>query len=191
MKKKISKLETDVSFLVNRMTECQVITAEFPGLRKDINGSLEVTAQLQKSVAEHGGNMGLVEEHLAVLDRCVRLPGARTEAVAGSARGDGGTGSSRRGLRSALEDPSVAVNLNGECLGTDEILIHRIVHQTRSLNPFQCSDPDFDDYARSRSRKKSALLHLRKSRKQGPKHPGLMVLGATDSRYTEVHSYRC
>ncbi len=47
LKEKISKLETDVSFLVNRMAECQVITAEFPGLRKDINGCLEVTAQLQ------------------------------------------------------------------------------------------------------------------------------------------------
>ncbi len=47
MKEKISKLEADVSFLVNRMAACQVITAEFPGLRKDINGCLEVTAQLQ------------------------------------------------------------------------------------------------------------------------------------------------
>ncbi len=57
MKEKISKLETDVSFLVNRMAECQVITAEFPGLRKDINGCLEVTAQLQKSVAEQGATL--------------------------------------------------------------------------------------------------------------------------------------
>ncbi len=64
---------------MNRMAECQVITAEFPGLRKDINGCLEVTAQLQKSVAEQGGNIGLLEEHLAVLDQCVglRAPGRR------------------------------------------------------------------------------------------------------------------
>ncbi len=57
LKEKISKLVTDISFLVNRMAECQVITAEFPGLLKDINGCLEVTAQLQNSVAEQGGNM--------------------------------------------------------------------------------------------------------------------------------------
>ncbi len=54
LKENISKLETDVSFLVNRMAECYVITAEFPGLCEDINGCLEVTTQLQISAAEQG-----------------------------------------------------------------------------------------------------------------------------------------
>ncbi len=104
LKEKMSKLRTDVSFLVNRIAECQFIMAEFPGLRKDINSCLEITVQLQKSVPEQGGNMGVVEGHLDVLDRCVGLPGAHTEGVAGSLRGDRGMGCSRRGLWSALED---------------------------------------------------------------------------------------
>ncbi len=80
--------------------------------------------------------MGLVEEHLAVLDRCVGLPGVRTEAVAWSARGDRETVSSRRRLRSALQDPLVIVSLIDERLIVDEIQIPRIVHRARGLHPF-------------------------------------------------------
>ncbi len=42
LEEEISKLETDVSFLADRIAECQVITAEFPCLRKDINDCLEI-----------------------------------------------------------------------------------------------------------------------------------------------------
>ncbi len=70
LKERISKLETEVSFLVNGIAEGQVIMSEFLGFHKDINGCLYVTAQL--SVAEQGNNTALVEEHLAVLDRFLR-----------------------------------------------------------------------------------------------------------------------
>ncbi len=83
------------------------------------------------------------------------------------------------------------VNHNGECIGTEEILVRRIVHPTRSLHPFPVFPTRISMITPGPAQGRRAPPATRRGPRSKDRNTrGLKVLRATDSRYTEVLSYR-